>query len=179
MQPVSRELSDPVIGETFAHLSFLNDHCIQSLRSSFGHTVVQSGTFLSLHLRDQCPPQCFQWTRRSASGTGGRTCHINWWRIRHLVIEKALCSNLPKFFHFLTIGRVDLVLQFLSVFKKKLIDISDVSCEWVSCLQQDFASQPLHIDEWLREIHLVDEAKHTAPFRAEHSKLLVLVLWAV
>ena len=46
VQPVSRKLSDLLMNETFAHLL--------------------------LHLRDQSP-QCFPWTCRSASGTGGRT----------------------------------------------------------------------------------------------------------
>ena len=40
--------------------------------------------------------------------------------------------------------------------------------------RQDEASQPLHVDEWQREIILVDEAKHVEPFRAEHSELLVV-----
>ena len=38
---------------------------------------------------------------------------------------------------------------------------------------QDFASQPLRIDEWQRE---VDEARHVEPFRAEHSELRVLLV---
>ena len=38
--------------------------------------------------------------------------------------------------------------------------------------RQDFASQPLHCDEW----QLVDEAKHVEPLLAEHSELLVLVV---
>ena len=39
----------------------------------WAHSCEVSNIF-SLHLRDQSPPQCFQWTRRSASATGGRTC---------------------------------------------------------------------------------------------------------
>ena len=40
---------------------------------------------------------------------------------------------------------------------------------------QDFASQPLHIDEQHREIFFVDETKHVEQFRAEHSELPVVV----
>ena len=41
--------------------------------------------------------------------------------------------------------------------------------------RQASASQPLHTDEWQREIILVDDAKHVEPFRADRSELLVLV----
>ena len=39
----------------------------------FVHTMVKSATFVTVHLGDRSPPQCFPQTRRSASGTGGRT----------------------------------------------------------------------------------------------------------
>ena len=41
---------------------------------------------------------------------------------------------------------------------------------------QDFASQPLRIDEWQQEILLVDGAGHVEPFRADHSELLMLAV---
>ena len=41
--------------------------------------------------------------------------------------------------------------------------------------RQASASQPLHTDEWQREVILVDDAEHVEPFRADRSELLVLV----
>ena len=40
---------------------------------------------------------------------------------------------------------------------------------------QHVVSQQLHVDEWQREILLVDKVKHVEPFRAEHSTLLAFV----
>ena len=42
--------------------------------------------------------------------------------------------------------------------------------------RQGFASQPLHIDELQQEIFLGERAEHVEPFRADRSKLLVLVV---
>ena len=42
--------------------------------------------------------------------------------------------------------------------------------------RQGFASQPLHIDERLQEILLVDGVEHVKPFRADHAQLLVPIV---
>ena len=35
------------------------------------------------------------------------------------------------------------------------------------------------VDEWQQEIHLVDEAKFVEPFRADHSELLVILVFPI
>ena len=52
----------------------------------------------------------------------------------------------------------------------------NISCQSTA---KDFDSQPLHIDDWQREILVVDDAKQVKPFRAEDSELLVLVVYPV
>ena len=52
----------------------------------------------------------------------------------------------------------------------------NISCQGTA---KDFDSQQLHIDEWQREVFVVDDAKHVKPFRAEDSELLVLMVYPV
>ena len=59
MQPVSRKLSDLLINETFVHLPLSPERPLHLVSQKlFGHTVVKSATFVTLHLRDQSP-RCF------------------------------------------------------------------------------------------------------------------------
>ena len=59
MQPVSRKLYDLLMNETFVHLPLFPERPLHLVSQKlFGHTVVNSATFVTLHLRDQSP-QCF------------------------------------------------------------------------------------------------------------------------
>ena len=48
----------------------------------------------------------------------------------------------------------------------------------ISCQRIDevFASQLRHIDEWQQELLLVDGVEHDYSFHADHAELLVLVV---
>ena len=78
----------------------------------FGHTVMKSATFLSLHLRDQ-NLQCFPRNRRSASGTGEVTCLPSRDRVSFVPEFVQIPSLLQQ------LELVDLVLQILCLYIEK------------------------------------------------------------